>query len=383
MENMNGQLPFGEQMPPLTNETAPFTEIPPSVPPVEVKNDEHKALSTVAASPVLPKIKQQIVRERGKSSLIFSLLSGFLIAMMVLTGIYSMPDGSYSESSFQMIIIALILSVGWMIGAASFEKKAKMSAFYDSGRINEIYPQGAVSVSAKGRMVLPFEKVTRFVEAEHWVALFGEDTEVVWSACDLTPAEAGTLFTALATYLPEPVLLRKKVFCPAKPYETPLPPPFVFEPVTETIRASVSPKNAVSRGFFAILRKAMPLFLVVSAIMANVLCDNFDMFRGYPLIGRLCFTALSCFVCLTITALLVAMEQTKRIRLRNRSGVQVKVSATSVRVEEGADFTVIPKSELKLTIDDKKSLYFPVGEQLAMIPYAEYAHTSMQSIFNS
>lgn len=361
----------------LNRQDLPTEPLPQATPP-----KTGAALSTVWAAPVLPKHKREIRLQQERISLIFLLLSGFLVAMMVVSGIYSMPDGSFSEWSFYTIVGTLVFSLVWMMAVAVAEGKAKYPAFYDSGRVNEIFPQGAVSISATGRVVIPFDEVTALVENGQWIALYGNGTEIVWSAGDLTPTETETLFATLATYLPGTVFLRKKVFRPAKPYETPLPMPFDFEPVTETIRAAFSVEHEVKKNVAVMMKKSVPLFSVASAIMANVLCDSFDMFYLAPLGGRIFLAALGWIFCAGVAILLVTWEQIKRAQTDHWRNVRILVSADTVRVEQGANFTVIPKRELHFTTENGRRLLFPMGEHIVTISYEEYVHTSLHTIFN-
>ncbi len=340
-------------------------------------------MSTIAASPVTSRIKRDVQREREKSSNIFTVLSVFLVAIMVLQGIYTMPNGALSQWSFSVTCMAIAVTVLWSGIIGLIEKGKKKTEFFDFYRVNEVDTQKAVSVCSKGKTVIPFKDVTAFVETDSWMALFSNQAEIVWSASDLTAAESQRLLTVLATYLPGTVFLRKSPLRPIKPYETPLPYTFEVEPAAETMSALRSVSYAVSKETGVMLKKSMTLFLLASVIMANVLCDSFGMFSYSPLLGRLFFIALTIAVCAEVAALLVMWEQTGRVRACNRNGVWVRLTENTIRVEESDGYVVIPKNEWHPHIDGKRTLHFLAGGNEVTVAYTEYAKTSLGRLFNS
>ena len=368
MDNLDWQLP---QEPAAQPTQPPQPTEPPYV-----------ALSVVAAVPAPPWVMQGIHKEREKNTRIFTVLSVFLIAMMVMEGIYTLPDGGLSAYSLYTVVAALVTAGLWMLCAHFFFKNVNGPKLYSSYRVNKVYPQSVVSIGENGWVSISFKEATGFVETERWIALYSDTDEIVWSSADLSPSETGKLFTALATYLPENVFRRRNVFRPAKLFETPAPPTAFFESVTETIPAAFSMKHTVKTALFEMMKKAIPLFLLVGAIFANILCDGFGMFASYPLVGRIVFTLMGTVFCVITAGLLVFWEKAKLVKSRNKKGVNVLVTATTVRVKEDTKLTVIPKTNLRLTVDKQKTAHFPVGEDIVTVPYANYRGSTLETLSN-
>ena len=358
----------------------------PSVPPA--------ALSTVWAVPVPPQMKKEIRARRGKSSLIFSVLVALLVVVMFLNGIYAKPDGSFSPEGFYGAVLALATAGLWKLAVFFIDGNTPKPMSIDSWRVNEVYEQGVMSTSETRRVILAFDEVTSFVETENWLALYSKNGEIVWLADDLTPAAAGTLMTALAARLPQTVFTRKSPLVPRKRMEAAPPPAMSFGTPLETLPARFSAKGATVRGFAALLKRGAPLFFLVSMALANVLCDSFldvgtivrasvDHFATQTDLATV-FTSLflrfwlmmgGSLVCAGLGFLLVAWEQTAATNAQNRNGVCVHLLADGIRVQDGAEFTVLPRGGFHTARDKNGTVCVPLGNRVLTVAYPDFCRS--------
>ncbi len=347
-----------------------------SVPPVSAA-----ALSTVVAMPVPPALKREIRARRVRVTKIFTVLVTLLMVAMVINGIFSMPDGSFSNDSMWGMLAAMALVLVWRGALLFIDGNTPEPAPYDMVRINEVYEQGAMSTGTMDRVVIPFDEVTSYVETANWIALYSKDAEIVWLADDLTPPEKDRLFAAFAAHLPQTVFTRKSVLTPRKMYET-VPPAVSFEPPQDSLKARWSVKEAITRGYAAMLREGAPLFFLMSMVMANVLCDSFGFFANDPFAGRFVLMAAGALLCAGIAWLLIAWEQTAATVVHNRDEVQLLILTDGVRIQDGANFTVIPQKALHYRRDKNGTLCILLGDRVLTVPYPEYSRsTAVNSIF--
>ena len=354
------------------------------------------ALSTVWAAPVTPTDKREIRARRGRASLIFTVLVALLVVAMFFNGLFSMPDGGFSMQSFYGIVAVLVLIGIWKLLFAFIDSNTPKPMMLDYARVNEVYEQGVMSTGALDRVVIPFDEVTSFVETRKWIAIFSKDGEIVWGAADLTPDETQTLFAALATHLPQTVFTRKASMIPQKPFETAAPPALPFDPPLETLPARWSAKGAIARGYAAMLKRGAPLFFLMSMVLANVLCDSFldvdavvrtsvNHFATQTDLATV-FTSLflrfwlmvgGSLVCAGLGWLLVAWEQTAATRAQNKKGVCIHLLADGIRVQDGANFTVIPQGGFHATRDKNGTVCIPVGNRLLTVRYPDFSRSSL------
>ncbi len=346
---------------------AEFT--PPAAPVLPV------ALSTVTAAPVPAALKKEIRAHRGRSSLIFTVLVALLVAAMFFNGIYSMPNGDFSATSFYALLFTLALIGIWKILMLLIDRATPKPVAFDLLRVNEVYEQGVMSTGPLDRVVIPFDEVTSFVETKQWLALYSRTGEIVWLASDLTPADAQTLFAALASHLPQTVFIRKAVLMPCKPFDTAPLPSIPFDPPLETLPARWSVKEAIARGYAAMLKRGAPLFFLMSMVLANALCDGFGIFSDAPMAGRFLLMATAALVCSGLGWLLVAWEQTTATKAQNRKGVCLHLLADGVRVQDGAEFTVIPQDGLHAFRDKNGTLCLPLDNRVLTVSYPDFCRS--------
>ena len=335
------------------------------------------ALSTVWAAPVTPTDKREIRASRGRASLIFTVLVALLVVAMFFNGLFSMPDGGFSKDSAYGVIAVLVLIGIWKLLFAVIDSHTPKPMMLDYARVNEVYEQGVMSTGALDRVVIPFDEVTSFVETRKWIAIFSKDGEIVWGAADMTPDETQTLFAALATHLPQTVFTRKASMIPQKPFETAAPPALPFDPPLETLPARWSAKGAIARGYAAMLKRGAPLFFLMSMVLGNTLCDCFGWFADDPLAGRLILMAAGALVCAGLGWLLVAWEQAAATRAQNKKGVCVHLLADGIRVQDGANFTVIPQGGFHATRDKNGTVCIPVDNRLLTVRYPDFSRSSL------
>lgn len=391
--------------PPYGTVPPPYGVVPPPPPPAPpVMPNSSGALSVVTASPVPLLVKREIRANKRRSTLIFSVFVALLLLAMVFNGIYSLPDGSFSSNSLYGLLLAAGIALIWRLVFRSVDKKTPEPTSYDMLRINEVYEQGVMSTGPLDRVVIPFDEVTAFVETKDWLALYGKKSEIVWLSSDLTPQGRDMLFSALAAHLPPNVFMRRSVIMPCKPYET-MPPTIPFDPPVETFRAQWSVKEAVKRSTAALLNRAMPMFFLMSMVLANVLCDSFrlvdvdaivrfsvDHFATQTDIATF-FTTLfirfllmvaGTLVCAGVSWLLVAWEKTAATKAANREDVRLLVLEDGVRVQDGADFTVIPREGLHYRRNKNGTVCILLGDRVLTVPYTEYSgSTAFNSLFKS
>lgn len=369
-------------------ETPAAPAVAPAIPPA--------ALSTVWAAPVTPTDKREIRARRGRASMIFTVLVALLVVAMFFNGLFSMPDGGFSKDSLYGMIAVLVLIGIWKLLFAFIDSHTPKPMMLDYARVNEVYEQGVMSTGALDRVVIPFDEVTSFVETRNWIAIFSKDGEIAWSAADMTPDETQTLFAALATHLPQTVFTRKASMMPRKPFETAAPTALPFDPPLETLPARWSAKGAIARGYAAMLKRGAPLFFLMSMVLANVLCDSFldvgtivrasvDHFATQTDLATV-FTSLflrfwlmvgGSLVCAGLGWLLVAWEQAAATRAQNQKGVCIHLLADGIRVQDGANFTVIPQGGFHATRDKNGTVCIPVGNRLLTVRYPDFSRSSL------
>ena len=360
--------------PPVAPAPVPTPPAPPTV----------SALSTVVAAPVPKNLKREIRARRGRSTLIFTVLVALLVAAMFFSGIYSMPDGGSSKPSLYAMLAALGIAAVWrlLMSFLDFGKPKPMAT--DWLRVNEVYEQGAMSTSEMNRVVIPFDEVTAFVETQHWLALCGKTGEIVWSASDLTPAQAQNLLSVLSARLPQTVFTRKASLLPCKPLDEAPPPAIDLAPALETLPAAWSAKAAVARGFAAMLKRGAPLFFLMSMALANALCDGIGWFSADPFAGRLILMVAGALLCAGLGWGLVAWEQTTATRAANQNDVRLHLLADGVRIQDGAEFTVIPRAELQSRRDKNGALNIPLGNRVLTVAYPVFSRsTAAHDFFKS
>lgn len=355
------------------------------------------ALSTVWAAPVTPTDKREIRARRGRASLIFTVPVALLVVAMFFNGLFSMPDGGFSKDSLYGMVLVLVLIGVWKLLVGIIDSHTPKPMMLDYARVNEVYEQGVMSTGALDRVVIPFDEVTSFVETRNWIAIFSKDGEIVWGAADLTPEATQTLFAALATHLPQTVFTRKASLIPQKPFETAAPTAFPFDPPLETLPARFSAKGAIARGYAAMLKRGAPLFFLMSMVLANVLCDSLNIVDIAAVVRTstehfatqtdlaTVFTSLfirfwlmvgGSLVCAGLGFLLVAWEQTTATRAQNRNGVCIHLLADGIRVQDGANFTVIPQGGFHATRDKNGTVCIPVGNRLLTVSYPDFSRSS-------
>ena len=353
-------------------------EVPPT-PPVPAG-----ALSVVTAAPVPPGLKKEIRASRGRSSMIFIVLTALLVAAMVLNGIYTMPDGGFSTQSMVGILAVFLLCIVWKLLFWLVDRNTKTPVAFDTLRINEVYAQGVMSTGMFDRVVIPFDEVTSCVETQNWLALYSRDGEIVWLASDLTPEESANLFAALAAHLPQTVFIRKSVLLPRKLYDGAPGVLPAFSPPVESLPARWSAAAAAKNGFAALLKKAAPLFFLMSMILANILCDSFDWFSEEPFAGRLLLMAVGALLCAGIGYVLVLWEQTAMTREFNARGVRLHILSDGIRIDDGANFTVIPQEGIHFSRDKNGTLRIPLGNRELTVRYTDFCRSAWaREIFKS
>ena len=354
--------------------TPDATTVPPAPP---------ACYSTVAAAPIAPSLQKTIRNYRGRPSSIFFVLVPLLVAAMLLNGVFSQPDGGFSTDSAITLLLAAGVSAIWLVVDMILQKKNYTVVLYDKARINEAYDQGVVSTGADGRIVIAYDEVTALVETPAWLALFGKETEIVWSAEDLTVAEYQLLMQLFAAKLPQTVLQRKGSLRPRKSYETPITPP-TFSPILETIPAAWSQKAAASEAISAMTDKAGAWFLMMSAVLSCALCPVIDTPVGFTPLGlRIVLTGCIAVLSTGIAALLIAREQKERVKAANGKRVQLHVLTDGLRIDDGANVYVIPVDKADWTIQKDGSRVLMFGDRGLTIAFRDFQQSRYGAeIFN-
>ena len=358
-------------MPPQNAVSAPV--VPPAAP---MPERGPKPLSSVTAAPVPPGLKKEIRASRGRSSMIFIVLTALLVAAMVFNGIYTMPDGGFSVQSAVGILAVFFLCIVWKLLFWLIDRNTKKPVAFDTLRINEVHAEGALSTGPFDRVVIPFDEVTSCVETQNWLALYSRDGEIVWLASDLTPLESEALFAALAAHLPQTVFIRKSVLLPRKLYDGAPGVLPAFSPPLESLPARWSAAAAAKNGFAALLKKAAPLFFLMSMILANILCDGFDWFSEEPFAGRLLLMAAGALLCAGIGYVLVLWEQTAMTREFNARGVRLHILSDGICVDDGANFTILPQGGIHFSRDRSGRLRIPVGNRELTVSYTDFCRST-------
>ncbi len=340
-----------------------YTEYSPPAPAAPVSPLPPVCYSTVAAAPVTEPRQKEIRVRRERSSRIFFVLVPLLVAVMLLNGVFSMPDGSFSRDAAITLLITAGIAAVLLVIATLPKGKNYTVVLYDEARINEAYNEGVVSTGAGGRLVIAYDEVTALVETPGWLALFGKETEIVWSAEDLTAAEYQTLMQLFAAKLPQTVLQREHPLQPRKLYATPITAP-AFSPVLETIPAAWSTKAAAENTIYGILDKAAAWFWLLSGVLSCALCAAFDEFAAFsPIAIRLIVTCGFVTLAAAIMVIVVTKEQHDRTAAANKRGVRLHVLADGLRIDDGPNFYSIPADKAEWTLCKDGSRVLAFGER--------------------
>lgn len=281
---MNEQQPTPERVPQPTPEIvqsvaavgehegaeppAKATPKPAPVPPIRPD-------SRLAVAPIPTPRQFRMFRQMSRTSALWriTVLGAVVCLLLAAFDLCTTPQEIWE--TIVSIVVVLTLSAVWAILMRILRRRPAPPLLWSEVRINELYPQGAVSRGESGTIVLPYEDITLYEETEDWLTLSGRGGAIAWSANDLTPPAATAIRLYLRARVPTSSVQIKGVFRARGDRLLPIPTLPPRGACFATATAETRPFRVAVLRFLTSWGDTLPPMWLLAISAGNLLCRLF------------------------------------------------------------------------------------------------------------
>ena len=261
---------------------------PKPAPPDEMAAAERPPMprpdSRLVAAPVPIARQRQLRWQRGRTSILWRVVVVGAAVCLILATLGLCDTQQKLETVGRAYLILLALSILWVgVMKAFFDPRVGLDPLWSEVRINELYPQGAVSRGMSGTIVLPYDEVILYEESPGWLTLYGPGGVIQWAATELTPAASTAIRLYLRERVPTAAMQIKGALRASAESLTRLPTlPKHGVCHAQATAESRSIKLAWVR-LGRTLARGLPLIALLAMSVGVLLCETFDY--SLPLLG--------------------------------------------------------------------------------------------------
>ncbi|MBR3290000.1 MAG: hypothetical protein IKI63_04390 [Clostridia bacterium] len=273
--------------------------------PPQTKQQPTRPDSLLAVGPVPTETQRRLLRQMGRTSAVWLItIPGAIVCLMLACFDLCETSREIAQTAATFLIV-LALCVGWIILMKCLRvKPAAPPPLWNEVRINELHPQGAVSRGESGTLVLPYDEVLFYEETADTLSLCGRGGAIVWSANDLTPADASALQLYLRSKVPPGALRVRGAFWARCTVPLPLPSLPERAACHATAVSETNPRKLAVLRLGQALVRCTPLIWLLAMSAGMLVCGLVDF--GDSLLGSpwVWFVGLSALLAAALLGLL-------------------------------------------------------------------------------
>ena len=253
--------------PPAQTEPKPAPPLPP----------EPELQSRLAVAPIPPERQRRMMRRMSRTSPLWMVCVFAAVVFLLLAAL----DLCTTPQEIAWVVgntaIVLAVCAAW-VAFMSFIRRRRPSPppLWSETRINELYPQGAVSRGANGTVVLLYKNVTLYEETAEQITLIGRGGMIAWSSADLTPPAANALQLYLRARVPAGSIQIKGAFQPRAFALAPIPTLPPRGDCVATATAENRPLRLTGLRFLDSWERALPLMWLFAISADNLISRLFE-----------------------------------------------------------------------------------------------------------